>query len=92
MDTLEQTIEDWEENFKPIINNEDTASWGGIMFETYNPDLDFVRKCPIEHIWSLIDGDESVWIVTGYHFVNRIGYFITEIPWVEECQLAIDEN
>jgi len=33
-----------------------------------------------------------VWIVTGYHFVNRIGYFITEIPWVEECQLAIDEN
>ena len=40
----------------------------------------------------MIDGDyETEWIVPGYRFVNREGYFITEIPWEDET-LEINMN
>jgi hypothetical protein len=93
MDILDETIEAWETNFKPIVNNiEVTESWGGIMFETYDPDLKFVRNCPTEHIWTLVDGDKGLWIVSGYHWVNRIGYFVTEIPWTKDYEVVVAED
>jgi hypothetical protein len=87
----EITTGEWEEQFKPITNHLDSnASWqdddgNGIMFETYGEELDFVKTKLKENpncIWTLVDSDdgEECIIVGGYHFVNRIGYFITEVP------------
>jgi hypothetical protein len=28
-------------------------------------------------------------IVAGYHYVNRLGYYITEIPWEDEDDYAL---
>ena len=36
-------------------------------------------------------GDTSLYIVAGYHTVNRLGYFITQIPAESETEEYIDE-
>lgn len=33
-----------------------------------------------EYIWTYGDGDDGTYICSGYHVVNRIGYYISEKP------------
>jgi hypothetical protein len=83
MDTfIEMEFEDFVETYKPIPNNIDTnASFDGLMFETYGAEVEFVKKADPAHIWTYGDGDDGgSYIWNGWHFINRIGYFITEIP------------
>jgi hypothetical protein len=78
---------DWEDTFKPIKNHIDSDSpYEGTMFETYGEELNFVRTKAKHNpfcVWTLMDSDEDddTIIVEGFHFVNRLGYFITEIPF-----------
>lgn len=75
----------WEK-YKPIKNHlDDNASFDGCMFETYGPELDFVRtKVSDNSVWTLLDCDGHLVISSGYHFVNRMGYFVTEKPAPED--------
>lgn len=78
----------WCDEYKPQINHlDDNASFddgqGGIMFETYGPELDYVlsvAKTKPLHVWTYMDGKHQPIVCEGYHLVNRIGYFITEKP------------
>lgn len=78
---MEITLEEWDKTYKPITNHLDEhASFGGVMFETFGAELDFVRSHTDKFIWTYIDGEnDASYIVEGYHLVNRIGYFITEV-------------
>jgi len=82
---IELDYDEWVNTYKPIINHIDTnASFDGMMFETYGDEVDFVKEQDVYHIWTYGDGDDGgsyVW--NGWSFVNRIGYFITEVPWIE---------
>ncbi|MCP9496827.1 MAG: hypothetical protein MSG64_20510 [Pyrinomonadaceae bacterium MAG19_C2-C3] len=51
------------------------------MFETYGGELSFVRGQPRERIWTLIEEDGVLWLIAGYRYVNRLGYFVTEETW-----------
>ena len=82
---IEMTFEDWEKTYKPIPNHiDENASFQddnnvGIMFETYGDEVAFVKKADPAHIWTYGDGDDGGgYIWSGWHFVNRLGYFITE--------------
>lgn len=83
----------WVETYKPIKNHIDSnSSFDGTMFETYGDEVEFVRNANPLCIWTYGDGDDSgSYIWNGYHFVNRIGYFITEVPAPseEECVIQI---
>lgn len=63
-----------------------TASWTigdgpGCLFETYGPELEFVRSQDPKTIWTLLDGDDGdLYLESGCHFVNRIGYLISTRP------------
>jgi hypothetical protein len=59
------------------------------MFETYGEEVEFVIKQDPKHIWTWIQGDMSDLIVAGYHYVNRLGYYITELPWENEDDYAL---
>ena len=72
------TYEEWEAKYKPISNH---ITGECCSFETYGDELNFVMSQKPEHIWTEIDGDNGVYIVDGYHYVNRIQYYITEVPW-----------
>jgi hypothetical protein len=74
----EQELDAWEAKYKPVTNHFD----GTDKFETYGEELDFVRAQDPRCIWTLVDGDDgNLYIVDGYHLVNRINYFITEVPF-----------
>lgn len=77
----EQELDTWEAKYKPVTNHFD----GTDKFETYGEELDFVRAQDPRCIWTLVDGDDgNLYIVDGYHLVNRINYFITEVPFEGE--------
>lgn len=78
--------ETWLETYKPIKNDVvdggGDAPFEGTMFEVYGREFARVRSAPNEHVWTLVTGDNNEDVVcAGRHFVNRMGYFITERPW-----------
>jgi len=84
---IELTEDQFDDQYPLVANHlNPTASWGfsdtgGCLFETYGPELDFVRQQDPANIWTLIDGDDGdMVLVSGYHLVNRVGYLISTIP------------
>lgn len=83
---IELTFDEWCEQYKPIVNHlDDNASFdngdGGIMFETYGDEVAFVKSQSPANIWMYGSGDDGgTYVWNGWGFVNRLGYFITEVP------------
>ncbi len=84
--------------FKPILNPiNDNASFDfgngqGVMFETYGNEFELVKafhKREPRTIWTLCSGDDGDFIQSGFHFVNRLGYFITENPAPEGIDIQV---
>lgn len=90
-DFIEMDFDEWCDTYKPIPNNYDeNASFDGAMFETYGAEYEFVKKADPAHIWTYGDGDDGgSYIWNGWSFVNRIGYFITEVPCPAETTIQI---
>ena len=88
---IEMDFDEWVETYKPISNHIDTnASFDGLMFETYGDEVEFVKSANPDCIWTYGDGDDGgSYIWNGWHFVNRIGYFITEIPCPADTTIQI---
>lgn len=90
------TCDKWQATYKPIGNTLDSnASWQdengvGIMYETYGEEQAFVFSMDYHNVWTLIDGDNgNTYIINGRAFVNRIGYFITPLPWKDDEEFSI---
>lgn len=80
------TYEEFVTNYKPIKNNfTEGSAFNETMFETYGDEYEFVKNLINERlgqrIWTYVcEGDSEV-ILAGFHFVNRVGYFVTEEWW-----------
>lgn len=83
------TEDEWIEQYKPTLNifhNDPDQSWNGTVYETFGEELAHVQKIndiTPQFVWTLLDSDGFA-IVSGYHHVNRFGYFITELPADED--------
>lgn len=83
---IDLDFDEWLATYKPIINHLDpNASFddgnGGTMFETYGEEVVFVKKQDPTKIWMYGQGDDGgTFVFSGWGFVNRLGYFITELP------------
>ena len=90
------TEDEWWSIYQPKTNHLDSnASWNGTMFETYGEEVEFVQSTPDNFVWTLLEGDEGQTLISnGYSFVNRLGYFICEVPWNENefHEILIDDN
>jgi hypothetical protein len=88
---IELDFDEWFDTYKPIPNNIDkNASFDGYMFETYGAEVEFVKSKPHDRIWTYGDGDDGgLYIWSGWSFVNRIGYFISELPFPENTTIQI---
>ena len=88
---IEMTEDEWIATYKPILNHIDTnASFNGTMFETYDEEVEFVKQQDPNKIWMYGDGDDGggyVW--SGWGFINRIGYFITEVPCPDNVAIQV---
>jgi hypothetical protein len=98
---IEMSFDEWLEKYKPITNHIDpnasfqNESGSGIMFETYGDEVEFVKAQDENRIWTYGDGDDGGgYIWNGWHYINRLGYFITEVPCPPDTviQVQVDES
>ena len=86
----------WVEKFKPIrnhLNKYSTPENPELMFETYDAEYEYVKSVEPKYVWTWVDGDMCSLLVAGRHFVNRIGYYVTTVPWDNEydsCLLSVE--
>ena len=80
----EKELDDWTSKYEPIPNLFAPMQAGVYVedkFETYGEELEYVLKIANsepDRVWTLVDGDDgNMYIVNGYHLVNRVNYFIT---------------
>lgn len=81
-----EEFDQWVEQYRPITNPTGDSGFfvddKCLMFETYGDDLAVVEKARRENpdkVWTVVEGDDNeLYLGNGYHYVNRIGYFITE--------------
>ena len=70
------------------------ASWGdadsGCLFETHGAEFTFVRQQAPRTVWTLIDGDDGdLYALSGFHWVNRIGYLLSHVPVPEGSEVQV---
>ena len=78
----EITYTEWEEKFKPKSNH--ISPYGGRAFETYGEEYNYIKTLDPHYVWTEVQGDMSMILVTGVAFVNRLSYFVCENPWTAE--------
>lgn len=96
---MEQLIELSEDAFaalfRPVanhINPNASFDWGagyGTLFETYGEEVQYVRSQDSSKVWTLCSGDGGDFVISGVHFVNRLGYFITDVAVPEGIDLQV---
>jgi hypothetical protein len=87
----EMDLDTWFDTYKPIKNHlDENSSFDGHMFETYGDEVEFVKAQDENRIWMYGDGDDGGgYIWNGWHFINRLGYFITEVPCPPDTTIQI---
>jgi hypothetical protein len=81
--------------YQPISNHLDRSapfnfgSLEGTLFETFGNDLAFVKSQARQMIWTLLATEGHVTIFSGYHFVNRIGYFVCRKPVESDALIEV---
>ena len=104
--SLEISEEEFYDEYKPQINHiarsnvsnltadEDVAPWGGTMYETFGEELEYIQSLIKEekgkHVWTIIECEDDFVISAGYYIVNRMGYIVTEKPWVEQYSQVVE--
>jgi len=85
------SFDEWFDEFRPIDNPYNPDSQ---MFETFGDEVEMVQNANPGAVWTLLDVDGKLIIGEGFHYVNRIGYYITEVVRTNETDTyeIIDED
>lgn len=75
------TWEEWVKQYQP----------SDIQYETYGDDWEHIKSLDEHHVWTLIDGDGKSVLISGRAFINRLSYYVTEIPWTGDVEVP-DED
>ena len=95
-DFIELTEDEFDDRYTLVPNHiNPNASWAygdgpGCLFETYGEELAFVRQQDPSTVWTIVDGDDGdMYVISGLHFVNRIGYLISSAPVPENVTIQV---
>ena len=58
--------------------------------ETYGADLEKVLTADTMTVWTEVENDGHICILSGFHFVNRLRYFVTEVPYQSFIEVYYD--
>jgi hypothetical protein len=90
------TWDEFETEFKPRQNLLTKRSdYNGWKYETYGDHEAFIRmfaQTNPENVWTIMDGDEGIIIGSGWHYVNRMGYIITELPYKAGQSVTVQDE
>lgn len=93
---IELTEDEFDDRY-PLVQNHlnANASWAygdgpGCLFETYGEEVAFVGQQDPRTIWTLVDGEDGdMYVISGFHFVNRIGYLLSTISVPEDVTIQV---
>lgn len=95
---MQMDFDTWVEQFRPTGTPVEGQGCGPIideqshMFETFGSDIEVVserfERAP-NTVWTLLDVDGETYIASGMSFVNRQGYFMTEVPYAADIEVAL---
>lgn len=81
----------WEKKYKPLkdkygSNIDADPRMGDVSKEDFN------KAYKERRIWTLMDDNDGsdCYIVSGFHFVNRLAHYITEVPFKEGEDILVD--
>jgi hypothetical protein len=97
---IQITEDDFYDRYNPVKNHlVKDAAFDGCMFETYGIEEEYIRnypKSPItpRQIWTIVEAEGIMYYVSGWHYVDRVGYLITEemVPEGTEIEVKLDNN
>lgn len=83
------TEDEWVETYgpKPAPSGDGGFDYGEgstLLDWTRPADLKILEETDENRIWTVVDGDDGPAIVAGRHFVNRMGYIVTENPRADD--------
>ena len=70
--------DDWINKYSPEMEHGHLKT-----YETFGEEKKFIQSIEPRKIWTLIAEENEVFIESGYRWVNRLAYIVTEIPWEE---------
>jgi hypothetical protein len=95
---IEMTEDEFYNEFNCVKNHlNDNASFDGYMFETYGEELQHIQglcKNDVmkQTVWTIIEAEGKLFYISGFHYVNRFGYLITEEPIEEGLEIEVAIN
>lgn len=90
------TEDEFYNEFNCVKNHLDgNASFDGCMFETYGAELLHIQElCKNDvmkqTVWTIIEAEGKMFYVSGFHFVNRFGYLVTEEPVKYGLEISVE--
>jgi hypothetical protein len=79
--------DEFDRHYPLLVNHLDPhATWAfgdgpGCLFGLSPPEIQFVRAQDPRTVWTLVDDDSGgTTLISGLHFVNRIGYLVSTVP------------
>ena len=72
---------DWEEKYKPTTEHM-IDFWSDVLYDS-----------PYQ-VWTVVDNNpNSVYldVIPGHRVFNRLGFFVTEIPWTDENMVVSND-
>lgn len=71
----DMTYEDWIEKYHPIMDGS-SPQW----IDDYKEIDKYVKTQNNLCVWTEVDVDGYTYIYSGWHYVNRSGYYVCEVP------------
>ena len=91
---IELTEGEFDDRYALVPNHiNPSATWafgegGGCLFETSGEEFEFVRRYDPRKVWTLVDGDDGdLYVISGLHYVNRVGYLLSREPVPEDTAI-----
>jgi len=85
---------EFSNRFKPQTNHLQSKNDPDlIQFETYGEDIDYVRtKVAERRVWTACDVDGEFFVVSGLSHVNRLYYFVCEVPYGDSDEFEVFDD
>jgi hypothetical protein len=71
------TDNEWDAQFDPTYEED------GNLREIKEGDADWAELVAAKRVWTMMDCDGDLYIGPGVHFVNRMSYHVTRLPWTD---------
>jgi|GEM_PF-5346849 len=79
------SFQEFIDQYNPLPNNlVDDAKMEGHLFGNTDQEKDAIRKHPVNRLWTMVRMDGYLLVLSGWHFANREGHFLTEHPCDDE--------